>query len=411
MLTPTGRIRTPTPLTAEGPRPSPSALARCVGDVERFFAEVAGVAPHRHTGSSLYDLLSLADVDGALTTRGLRHPAVRVVRDGDVLPRASWTRRARTGSVWIDDLVDPSKVLGHFADGATIVLQSLHRWWPPLGDFCRSLEVDLGHAVQANAYLTPAGAAGLTPHHDTHDVFVLQVHGTKQWVVREPVLDTPLPLQRSHHELAARQPVLFEAEVAPGECLYLPRGFVHSARAQAGVSLHITIGVLATTAHDVLRRVLDAAAESDVTFRRTLPPLGAPPLDIDGAKVLLTDLLSWLEAADPADIAALAPRGPAPRSLEGHLLDLAELNDLADDSVVVARSMTGPAVTRSSDRVVVSLPDRRIDVPAAVEAPVRMLVDGTPHAVRDLAPFLDERSRLVLVRRFVREGVLRLSRD
>ena len=67
--------------------------------------------------------------------------------------------------------------------------------------------------MQANAYLTPAGAAGLAPHHDTHDVFVLQVAGAKHWTVRAPVVDTPLPRHVSDHDAAAGQPVLFEADM------------------------------------------------------------------------------------------------------------------------------------------------------------------------------------------------------
>ena len=125
--------------------------------------------------------------------------------------------------------------------------------------------------MQANAYLTPAGAAGLAPHHDTHDVFVLQVAGAKHWAVRAPVVDTPLPRHVSDHDVAAAQPVLFEDEMRPGDVLYLPRGYVHSAAAQQGVSLHLTIGILATTVHDVLRTLVDRAGD-DVAFRHSLRP-------------------------------------------------------------------------------------------------------------------------------------------
>ena len=55
---------------------------------------------------------------------------------------------------------------------------------------------DLGHPVQANAYATPAGAQGFAVHHDTHDVFVLQVAGEKRWLVYEPALELPLKDQR-----------------------------------------------------------------------------------------------------------------------------------------------------------------------------------------------------------------------
>ncbi|MFP5326107.1 MAG: cupin domain-containing protein, partial [Acidimicrobiia bacterium] len=246
-----------------------------MGDAAEYSSSEFGSRPVRHRTSGFEDLFSLADADEAISGRGLRRPALRMVQDGEVLPASLWTRRARTGSVWIDDLVDPAKALSLFDAGATIVFQSLQRWWPPVASFCRELESALGHAVQANAYLTPAGAAGLDPHHDTHDVFVLQVHGSKAWVVREPVIDKPLAHQHSRHEQAGAQPVLFEAELVPGDCLYLPRGFVHSARAQRDASLHLTLGVLATTAHDVAKDLLDRAVASVPSLRKTVPALGS----------------------------------------------------------------------------------------------------------------------------------------
>ena len=100
------------------------------------------MAPHRwrHAGA-FDDVLSLADVDLALTGSGLRRPAFRLVRDGEVLPPSTYTRSARTGSSSIDDLIDTGRALDLFAGGATIVLQGLQRWWPPATRFCRDLEL------------------------------------------------------------------------------------------------------------------------------------------------------------------------------------------------------------------------------------------------------------------------------
>ena len=71
-----------------------TALERCVGDVRSFREDSFGVAPHRwrHAGA-FDDVLSLADVDRALTGSGLRRPAFRLVRDGEVLPPSSYTAR------------------------------------------------------------------------------------------------------------------------------------------------------------------------------------------------------------------------------------------------------------------------------------------------------------------------------
>jgi hypothetical protein len=393
--------------------PAAPALARCVGDSEGFLAEHFAASPHRWAGSPYDDLLSLADVDGQLSGAGLRRPALRMVRDGAVLDPSTWTRRARTGSVWVDDLVHPGRTLGLFADGATIVLQSLHRWWPPLTRFCRELESALGHAVQANAYLTPPGAAGLTPHHDTHDVFVLQVHGTKHWTIREPLVDAPLARHRSDHVVAARQPVLFEAQMAPGDCLYLPRGFIHSAAAQDGVSLHITIGVLATTVHDLLRRLLDRAAD-EPAFRRTLPPTHASDADAARAvvKEAVAELSGWLAHLDVEPVAAQLVESAALRRaplLDGQLLELAALGSVDDDTVVERRAGVVTRTAIEDGRLTLRLGDRRLDLPAEVAPAVDRLLDGAPSRVRDLGDLLDEGSRAVLVRRLIREGALRTT--
>jgi hypothetical protein len=394
-----------------------TALERCVGDVRAFSETSFGVAPHRwrHAGA-FDDVLSLADVDRALTGSGLRRPAVRLVRDGEVLPAGDYTKSARTGATRVDDLIDPGRALDLFAGGATIVLQGLQRWWPPAAHFCRELEVGLGHPMQANAYLTPPGAAGLAPHHDTHDVFVLQVAGSKHWTVRPPIVDTPLPRHVSDHDAAAAQPVLFEADMAPGDTLYLPRGFVHSAAAQQGVSLHLTIGILATTVHDVLRQLVDRAGD-ELAFRRSLPPgwPDDPALATSSVKSAVAELIDWLGTVDAADVAgALADRFVANRTplLDGQLLEVAGLAAI-DDATTVRRRPGTVAAIRSddgppgSDRLRLILGDRVVVLPAALEPALRRLLDGEAHAVGDLADQLDGPSRLVLVRRLVREGALR----
>jgi bifunctional lysine-specific demethylase and histidyl-hydroxylase NO66 len=382
-----------------------------VGDVEGFLGESFGIAPHLATGLGCFDdLLSVADADRALTGSELRAPAVRVVRDGDAVPVHRYTRAARTGATRMDDVIDPGRVLALYADGATVVFQRLHRWWPPITELCRELEEFLGHAIQANAYLTPPGAAGLAPHHDTHDVFVLQVAGTKSWVVREPLIERPLPRHRCDHAAALGQPVVAEHDLRPGDALYVPRGFVHSASTQRGLSLHLTLGLLGTTVLDVLDVLVDRAAE-DERFRELLP-LGHP-FDHDVARraveAAVADLVDWLDTVDSAEVATtvserfVARRAP---SLGGQLLELARLDGIDDATVIGRRAGTSHALRVDDESLVLILGDRRLTLPAALEPAVRRLSDGAARPVGDLADLLDAPSRLVLVRRLVAEGLL-----
>jgi hypothetical protein len=206
--------------------------------------------------------------------------------------------------------------------------------------------------------------------------------------------------------------------MAPGDALYLPRGFVHSAATQEGVSLHLTVGILATTVHDVLVEVL-ALADGDATFRRSLPAGWA----FDGeraagaVKGALADLADWLGRVDPGAVAAnlrdrfVAHRAPV---LTGQLLEVAGLGGLDDATVVrrrvgIVADLTPAAPSpdgRAPEPLRLALGDRTLALPAALEPAVRRLTDGRPHRVGDLADLLDGPSRLVLARRLVREGAL-----
>ena len=101
-----------------------------------------------------------------------------------MLPASAYTRSGATlAGQPLTGLVDARKVIDLFEGGATVVLQGLHRYWPPLTRLVAELELALGHPCQANAYLTPPGSRGFAVHSDSHDVFVFQTHGTKLWEV------------------------------------------------------------------------------------------------------------------------------------------------------------------------------------------------------------------------------------
>ena len=178
---------------------------------------------------SFTDLLSAEAVDELVSNRGLRTPFLRVAKDGTTLPDQGFTAPGGVGA-GVADQVSDDKLVRLFADGATIVLQGLHRVWPPIIAFSQQLASELGHPVQANAYVTPPQNQGFSDHYDVHDVFVLQIAGEKRWQIHAPVLESPLRDQpwtdrRRAGTAAGREPPLIEAVLQPGDCLYLPRGF------------------------------------------------------------------------------------------------------------------------------------------------------------------------------------------
>lgn len=396
-------------------------LRRCIAtDAGLFATQHWGRSPLLSRADALprdfSDLLSPAAVDELIGRRGVRTPFIRMAKAGDVLARDCYTGPAGFGAE-MPDQVDSAKVLAEFASGATIVLQGLHRLWPPMIDFVRSMVDDLGHPVQANAYVTPPGSRGFDAHYDVHDVFILQVSGEKHWTVHEPVHEHPLPSQpwTQHREaIAARvadEPVI-DTVLSAGDALYLPRGWVHSARSQEATSIHLTVGVSALTSLDVVRAVVDTLA-ADAEFRKSLP-MGIDATNRDEMAATASKIMSQVvdavrdRAADLGGGAAarLSDRHAAStRPVAVHVLASLDAAERAGEVSVQWRHGLVGAPRIDGGRVVLRLPDRTMTFPESCAPAIEALHRGLV-AEADTLPGLDHADSMVLIRRLLREAVV-----
>jgi hypothetical protein len=319
---------------------------------------------------------------------------------GDYAEDIPWTPTSFSGSAQVE------RVASQFEGGATIVLQALQLQHPPLAEFCRELERELAHPVQANAYYTPASAQGFKVHHDTHDVLCLQIEGEKRWLVYPPVLELPLKNQKYSPELGEPGEPVMDVTMRAGDTLYLPRGWLHQAMTSDTVSLHLTVGINVTTWRDAVRAAVDEAAEDDVLFRRGVAADGAAP---EGLAEALAARLT------PEAVARRQRRSfvEGRRTIRGDVFDqLRALEDL-DSGTELQRRETVIADLDVDDREArLSFEGQKLSLPARVAAELEYVlrVDG-PFTAADLPGRLDEESRLVLVRRLVREGLLRIRLD
>jgi bifunctional lysine-specific demethylase and histidyl-hydroxylase NO66 len=406
------------------------ALRRCVaGSTESFAREVWSRAPLLSTyddfcasqtamGSSALpiafgDLFSLDSVDELLSQRGLRTPFIRIAKDGSVVPERRFTRGGGTGAL-IGDQVADDRVLSLFADGHTVVLQGLHRLWPPLIDFAGALTSDLGHPVQINAYVTPPSSQGFSAHYDVHDVFVLQVAGEKRWrihapVVPDPLRDEPWTDHRVAVEKRATEAPLIDAVLRPGDALYLPRGYLHAAESLGGASCHLTVGVHPVTRQAVLDAVV-AIVAGDAALRSSLP-LG---IDLSDAAQIEHDVRASVDAiverlrtVSTADVAHRLAVRTAAQTRPAAVRPLAQaraLEHLDGESIVSGRMHLQHAVRDEGDDIVLTLPDRTLRLPAGAGKALRALLGGVPMQVHEL-PDLSTDDAVALTRRLVREGV------
>jgi ribosomal protein L16 Arg81 hydroxylase len=375
---------------------------------ERFFDEYWEQQPllvARGEDARFHSLLAPADVERLVCETGLRAPAFRLVKEGAQLPLSTYTEdiRWRPGSFSGTAVVE--RVADEFARGATLVLQALQLYWPAAALYCRDLEKQLGCPVQANAYQTPAAARGFAVHHDTHDVFVLQVAGRKRWRVYEPVVELPLKDQRWSPELGDPGEPVHDFTLEAGDTLYLPRGWPHEATTSDDESLHLTIGMHPQTRLDALRSALEGCAEDDVEFRRTATADG------EGPDAVLERLAARL---DPEELTRrlrrrfVASRRPIlhDQLAQVRALDRLTLEDPLERRATVICELEetpGGGALLLFEGKELRFPSHAADaVRAAVELP-------QPFTAAELPGRLDEAGRLVLVRRLVREGFLRFA--
>ena len=348
------------------------------------------------------ELLSVSDLDIVLGTHAAGHRDVKLVRgDGDVA-RGEYTNDAGR--------VQPLEVARHFDGGATVIFNQLHTRVPALARLCVALGRRFSSRVQTNVYLTPPDAQGFAPHWDTHDVFVLQISGTKRWSIYDTKVRLPLKGQRFEPGTPPGD-VSDEFELAPGSAVYLPRGLMHSARSTDQPSLHVTLGLTAFTWAEFLVESVTAAALGEESLRRNLPrgfALGGFPAaererlfgeklalvqsrfdpevvwrrftnEVLAADVpLFTDLLGQRLGADPL----------APRSRVGRRVGL----------LTEAVTEDGACLLRYCGR--------ELRLPAGAWPALQFATTTDEFAVQDLPDCLDADGKLTLVARLLREGVL-----
>ncbi len=369
-------------------------------DRKKFAGDVWGrAALLTRSASDFSDLLSADAVDELISRRGLRAPFLRVAKDGSTLPDSAFTSAAGIGAT-ISDQLDDTALWRTFADGATLVLQALHRTWEPIADFSARLSGELGHPIQANAYITPPQNRGFDDHYDVHDVFVLQIEGTKRWIIHEPVHADPLRDQpwtdrRSMVAEAAKGEAYIDTVLEPGDALYLPRGWLHAAQAQGEVSIHLTLGIHNWTRYALAEQLAQsalAALRDDPEMRATLPlGVDGPADELD---LIRERLGAAVSTADSAPLFHRTRRSQARPAPLGPLEQLRAVRNLEPGTSVRLRESLEARLegSRLTTRV------GWLDFDEAALPSVSRLLDGEARTAGDLG--------VELVERLMRAGVL-----
>jgi len=374
-----------------------------------FFAEYYERQPlliRRGDKARFERLLSLRAIDRFLATSSPCHPDVFLVDAARKLSAEDYTLAHSA-----DGSLDLPRAYELFRAGATISVRRLNERLPELADLCRAVEKVFSGPFQSNIYLSPPRAQGFGTHFDSHDVFVLQVAGSKLWTLYDTAIELPLHGQAFDKEKHHPGPPQREVEIAAGDLFYCPRGHYHSARATEETSLHITLGLIGKTWADVLVEAVSAACLSSPAFRANLP-VGFANADFDATAARATFRALLDRFAQAAELDPILERF-AEDFVTSRRPDLAGTLQEADQGAavmpqtqVIARPHLIYRLREDGQQVTLLFGSSRLTFPVVAAEPIKFALAGQPFLVRELPGRLDAAGKAVLVRRLLSEGLL-----
>lgn len=173
--------------------------------------------------------------------------------------------------------VDDRKLVPLLRQGATLVVDAVHKSLRSVADLAHAFETALHSYAYINLYASWHSTRGFGTHWDDHDVFIIQVRGEKLWQIYGPTRTFPTKVDTSLNDSAPAAPV-WKGNLTAGDVFYIPRGWWHDARIpdtrQGMGSIHLTCQVRTLTGQDVLVWLGSKLSQFEL-FRKDVPLMAA----------------------------------------------------------------------------------------------------------------------------------------
>jgi ribosomal protein L16 Arg81 hydroxylase len=353
-------------------------------------------------------LFSIGNLDNVLEYNRPRGNALRVVKSQQ--PMNPTVYENKDGSLNLNQLYTA------YADGYTIVINEIQRFWDPLKMLVENIRQQISHNAVANLYLTPENEKALSPHYDSHDVFALQISGEKHWVLYD---DTyfKTPLLHSFQPVFQREDLTGAREITmrAGDILYMPRGVPHEAYTTDKSSMHITIGIHSTQWIDLITKSLLNLSQKHIELRQALP-LGFLDSDID---LLTTDAtldfmnilkvgLQKENVSGALNILKEEFRTKEQPRPDGHFSSLDQLNKIDLNSQLCKREGMSSKVTNDVSGARILFQGNVIKGPSQIASTLAFISEQENSFLVSDIPFLNEDNKLKLAKRLIRGGLLKV---
>jgi ribosomal protein L16 Arg81 hydroxylase len=360
---------------------------------------------HRKNPNYYGDLFTLADFDEALA-----HHSNRVATYNAGGQKQKKHGRYSSTTYETTTVNGLESILASMRAGDTLMLDRLDERNAKLDLLCRMVGPELGTPVHTNLYLTPPDGQGTYPHWDNHDVFILQVVGSKHWKIEKARRCEPDRFEKMEKDDRELKGELYHFTLERGDLVYIPRGYVHAAECGAEPSLHITFAVYPIFfLEEVLSAAIKAASRRDSGLRAGLPPglmRGGPEPVVRRAMAALREICdeTFLRAVVDQYLDELVSRFPLDVSCQ--VLDFFSPIPLAVEDVVGPRRGTVYRMHAGDNTVRLNVGARSIVFPAFFCEALNFALNTPAYAIREVAGDLQDEERIAFIERLIQEGLV-----
>ncbi|MEM9304536.1 MAG: cupin domain-containing protein [Pseudomonadota bacterium] len=316
----------------------------------------------------------------------------------------------------------PEHVAERVREGATVRIGNMARYAPEVARLVRAFETVIHTDIAVNLYRTPASSRAFDAHFDNHDVFIIQLDGSKTWRLYDPPRDLPMEVTFPGR-LSLMQPKLpfgemflpsrpavelrDEIRMRPGDLLYIPRGFTHQVFTEDEDSLHLTVAAPVITWYEVAAHALiEAAAESRAL--RTALPADFATAGIDAASQVPAEIAAAVATHLTADRIEASFDELAVRFVNSRqpLVEPGEADPVSLDSVLRIAQPMVYTTQRVTTHIYLLFRGAFVPVPLRCESMLDHMLTESEFRVGDLPTWMDDKSRVLLCQVLVDKGFL-----
>ena len=378
---------------------------------ERFFDEHWGkkfLYIRGESRNAYREILTLNDMESFFQS-GTLHPSfIRVIKSGIDCPLEAWTDLEKRRNTGFYHVVNNGKLFSQVAGGATVIINAAERSIPKVGLLCQNLRKELKLGIQANIYITPPNEEGFKIHFDEHDVFVLQVSGSKEWRVYKSLEgydnnDDSLVSAGPDRQLSS------EYRLSAGDLLYLPSKVFHEARTASEPSIHLTLGIQANKWFHLVEQMAQSARESPA-FQHLIPHIYSGKEERRRfSEEFVSSLHQLFEETNVNDLAGCDSRRPGEISTPNsgkRFTDLFQSYQLNLKSIVGANPGIEFEIEESDKGITIKANSAMVTFAPVFGQTIKSIFARNSFAVDELMGLVSNSGKIELVAKLVRAGFM-----